>query len=39
LAYGIDYMTESQLLPNPNLLITWFKPVSESFDKFFWVTG
>lgn len=39
LAYGLDYMTGSQLLPNPNLLISWFKPISQSFDKFFQVTG
>lgn len=38
LAYGIDFMTGWQILPNPNLLITLFKPLSESFDKFFQVT-
>ena len=39
LAYGIDYIMGVQFLPNPNFLITLFKPVSQSFVKFFQVTG
>lgn len=39
LAYGIDYIMGSQLLPNPNFLLTLFKPFSQSFEKFFQVTG
>jgi len=39
LSYGLDYALDWQLLPNPNILITILKPVSESFDKFFQVTG
>ncbi len=39
LAYGIDYIMGTQLLPNPNLLLTLFKPLSQSFEKFFQVTG
>jgi hypothetical protein len=27
LAYGIDYIMGTQLLPNPNLLLTLFKPL------------
>ena len=39
LFYGIDYAQDWQFLPNPNILLTILKPVSESFDKFFQVTG
>jgi hypothetical protein len=39
LFYGVDYALDWQFLPNPNILITIFKPVSESVDKFFQVTG
>lgn len=37
LAYGIDYIMGLQLLPNPNFLLTLFKPLSQSFEKFFQV--
>lgn len=39
LFYGVDYALDWQFLPNPNILLTIFKPVSESVDKFFQVTG
>jgi hypothetical protein len=39
LAYGIDYIMGSQLLPNPDLLLTLLKPLSQSFEKFFQVNG
>ena len=39
LFYGVDYALDWQVLPNPNILLTIFKPVSESVDKFFQVTG
>jgi hypothetical protein len=39
LFYGVDYALDWQFLPNPNILITIFKPVSESVDKFFQVTS
>lgn len=39
LVYGIDYIIGSQLLPNPNVLIALFKPLSQSIEKFFQVTG
>lgn len=38
LIYGIDYALDWQLLPNPNILLTILKPVSESLEKFFQVT-
>lgn len=39
LFYGMDYALGWQILPNPNILLTILKPVSESVDKFFQVTG
>jgi hypothetical protein len=39
LLYGVDYALDWQVLPNPNILLTIFKPVSESVDKFFQVTS
>ena len=39
LFYGMDYALDWQVLPNPNHLLTLLKPVSESVDKFFQVTG
>jgi hypothetical protein len=39
LVYGIDYIIGSQLLPNPNVLIALFKPLSQSIENFFQVTG
>lgn len=39
LFYGMDYALGWQILPNPNMLLTILKPVSESVDKFFQVTG
>lgn len=38
LSYGIDFMLGAQLLPNPNLLIILFKPLSDAFNTFFQVT-
>ncbi|HWQ74469.1 MAG TPA: hypothetical protein VN441_04075 [Syntrophomonas sp.] len=37
LAYGIDFITGSQFLPNPNRLLILLRPISESFEKFFQV--
>ncbi|HZK87264.1 MAG TPA: hypothetical protein VFC40_04805 [Syntrophomonas sp.] len=39
LLYGVDYALDWQVLPNPNILLTIFKPLSESVDKFFQVTS
>ncbi len=39
LLYGIDYSLDWQILPNPNILLTILKPLSESADKFFQVTS
>ncbi len=39
LFYGIDYALDWQFLPNPNILLTLFKPVSESMEAFFQITG
>lgn len=38
LAYGIDFIMGSQVLPNPNRLLIALRPISESFEKFFQVT-
>lgn len=38
LAYGIDFIMGSQVLPNPNRLLISLRPISEAFEKFFQVT-
>jgi len=35
LSYGTDYAMNWHLLPNPNKLITAFRPVSQAFDAVF----
>jgi len=37
-AYGIDYAWGWNFLPNPNISLTIFKPISETLDTFFQVT-
>lgn len=39
LTYGMDYMLNWNFLPNPNILLTLLKPVSESMDKLLQVKG
>ena len=39
ISYGLDYALDRQFLPNPNKLLYILKPVSESVDKFFQITG
>lgn len=39
LSYGIDYAMDWHVLPNPNNLLYILKPVSESIEAFFQITG
>lgn len=36
-SYGVDFALDWNMLPNPNILITIFKPLSEAFESFFQV--
>lgn len=35
LSYGIDYVIDANLLPNPNKFLIMFKPVYQAFSGFF----
>lgn len=39
ITYGLDYVMDLKILPNPDLLFNLVKPVSEAFEKFFQVAG